>query len=90
MRFFLPIVVVIVFLNCVGAQPPPVPPDTLETLKLRTDKMERYVSFKVTQSIFKYTGNPNGIIRGVSRTVTEDKYKFPGGLVWVSGWRSLL
>ncbi len=52
--------------------------------------MERYKPFQLTQSIFKYTGNPNGIIRGVHRSATEAKYQVPGGLIGVKGWRSEL
>jgi hypothetical protein len=56
----------------------------------RLSGMERYKPAKLTQSIFKYTGNPNGIIRGVPRSETEPKYQVPGGLVGVKGWRSEL
>lgn len=52
--------------------------------------MERYQPFELTQSIFKYVNNPNGIIRGVNRSATEAKYQVPGGLLGVSGWRSEL
>lgn len=52
--------------------------------------MERYEPATATQSIFKYTGNPHGIIRSVPRADTEAKYRVPGGLLGVSGWRSEL
>jgi hypothetical protein len=56
----------------------------------RLEGMERYEPAKLTQSIFKWTGNPLGQIRGVSRSMTEEKYQVPGGLVGVKGWRSEL